>query len=89
MKIGSLYLTRAVNDKIADDINFSKFILNSLKKYKNKMWGELKKDDIEANNYALENGERILAKYIFKDKEIYIITEYDRSKTTILFCDEY
>jgi hypothetical protein len=89
MKIGSLYLTRAVNDKIADDINFSKFILESLGKYKNKMWGELKKDDIEANNYALENGERILAKYIFKDKNIYIITEYDRSKTTILFCDEY
>ena len=54
-------------------------------------WGILDIDDKRLNDEAVESGEdRILSKY--RDRhgnEFYIITEWDRSITTILLCDEY
>ena len=43
---------------------------------------------------ALENNkepksDRILARYSTAEGDIYIITEWDRSYTTFMFCDEY
>lgn len=52
-------------------------------------WGELCDDDIYANQEALRNGGRVLSKYRFHGTPLYVITEADRSTTTILLCDEY
>ena len=41
------------------------------------------------NDNALKDGERIVAVYNIGDDKIYIITEWDRSVTTILFPSEY
>ena len=42
------------------------------------------------NDEAVRSGNnRILASYETSKGKIYIITEYDRSATTILFADEY
>lgn len=42
------------------------------------------------NDSAIKNNDdRILAKYNYGETAIYIITEWDRSTTTILFVDEY
>lgn len=53
-------------------------------------WGNLEDEDKQANDYAVENGHRILSAYLIgvKDK-IWIITEADRSSTTILLPSEY
>ena len=51
---------------------------------------ELDEKDIEANNEAVANGERILSAYHLKDDtKLYVITEWDRSATTILRPEEY
>jgi len=54
-------------------------------------WGEeLGFDDILANENALVNGERLLSKYrVSPGVSIYIITEWDRSATTVLLPEEY
>jgi hypothetical protein len=52
-------------------------------------WGELCDDDIMANQEALRNGGRVLSKYRLHGTPLYVITEADRSVTTILLCDEY
>lgn len=53
-------------------------------------WGELSEEDINANNVAVENGdERILSAYSLNGTKIWIITEADRSVTTVLFPEEY
>ena len=54
-------------------------------------WGDVCKEDAAQNNQALEDGERLLSSYEFKpiDKKIWIITEHDRSVTTILLPEEY
>jgi hypothetical protein len=53
-------------------------------------WGEVCKDDSEANEQALEHGSRIMSVYFLKDQtKIWIITEADRSATTLLLPSEY
>jgi hypothetical protein len=53
-------------------------------------WGELDAEDREANDRAVHYGERILSSYILPDGDkIWIITERDRSVTTLLLPEEY
>ena len=48
-------------------------------------WGELSDDDIKENELSLEQGFRLLSRYeTTKGERIWIITEADRSATTIL-----
>ncbi len=53
-------------------------------------WGTLDPDDSAANEYALQSGERLLSNYpLAADCRIWIITEWDRSVTTLLLPEEY
>ena len=53
-------------------------------------WGLVGKEDWEANDRALEEGTRLLSVYAAEDStRFWIITEADRSATTILLPDEY
>ena len=54
-------------------------------------WGELCEEDKQENDYAVEHEGRLLSAYeIGEDKtKIWIITEWDRSVTTILLPEEY
>jgi len=53
-------------------------------------WGILDEEDRQRNDEAVVHGSRILSRYQLSDGEnIYIITEHDRSYTTIMLCDEY
>ena len=54
-------------------------------------WGEgLPPEDIQANEEALQHDLRLLSRYITKqDEVIWVITEYDRSCTTLLLPAEY
>lgn len=52
--------------------------------------GELDQEDQQTNFDAVENGGRIFSSYLLKDgTKIWIITEADRSATTLLLPDEY
>ena len=53
-------------------------------------WGDVDDEDKKANDWSLENDARILSAYHLKDNtKIWIITERDRSATTILLPSEY
>lgn len=52
--------------------------------------GELDDEDLQANEDAVANGERILSSYLLKDgTKIWVITEANRSSTCILLPEEY
>jgi hypothetical protein len=53
--------------------------------------GELGADDIAANAHALRHGLRVLSVYAYggERERVWLITEADRSRTTILLPDEY
>jgi hypothetical protein len=53
-------------------------------------WGDVTPDDAAANASALQEGERILSSYVLPSGEkLWVLTEADRSCTTILTPDEY
>lgn len=53
-------------------------------------WGELDSEDKQANEWALRNGARLLSAYRSADGEkFWVITEADRSVTTVLLPSEY
>lgn len=91
LKLGKLVCTVGINDRMKEDTAFHKFIFVSLGKYINCDWGDICAEDKTANDAALISGDRILAVYIFRktQEKIWIITESDRSVTTILFPSEY
>lgn len=53
-------------------------------------WGDLETEDKEANDQALIDGSRLLSAYhSAKGIKFWIITEWDRSVTTVLLPSEY
>lgn len=89
-ELGQLVWTSGVNDKVAENEEFAKFVTISLKRHTNGDWGDVNKEDKVENELSVKAGFRLLSAY---EKEglpkIWIITEADRSTTTILFPEEY
>ena len=53
-------------------------------------WGDLDEEDVKQNDFSLDNKERLLSSYKLPDgKKVWVITEWDRSVTTILLPEEY
>jgi len=53
-------------------------------------WGDLCEEDRTENQLSLEQGFRLLSSYrLPTDERVWIITEHDRSATTLLLPDEY
>jgi len=53
-------------------------------------WGNVPPSDAEENMRSVENGWRILSSYLINDDQnLWIITEADRSVTTLLLPEEY
>ncbi|WP_374562842.1 hypothetical protein [Ideonella sp.] len=54
-------------------------------------WGDLSDDDRRLNDAALQSGEdRLFSSYqVTRDLKLWIITEWDRSVTTVLLPSEY
>ena len=90
--LGQMVVTRAVHEKMKENDIFKYFVYRSLGRHANCDWGELCEEDKKSNDEALKNGDgRLFSSYIYgePDEKIWIITEWDRSVTTILFPEDY
>ncbi len=65
--------------------------LQLLKRHVSGDWGELGEDDKAENEFSLNKGFRILSAYLLPKTgvKVWIITEADRSATTLLLPSEY
>ena len=52
-------------------------------------WGDTPPGDAEQNAFGLKHGERLLSAYGTGEKRFWIITERDRSVTTLLMPEDY
>ncbi len=86
---GRLLWTRGVNERVAEDIHFAKFVTESLRRHIAGDWGDLCEEDKQMNDDAIEGGDRIFSSYKINDDKIWIITEHNRSATTLLLPEEY
>jgi len=88
--MGHLVTTAGVNDRAASDEAFARFVRKSLRRHEQGDWGDLSAEDVKENEYALGKQLRLFSAYEHNSlPKIWIITEADRSATTVLFPDEY
>ena len=89
---GRIVATRGIAERMEKEPVFREFCMASLARHLKADWGDLEQEDWAVNNEALKSGEdRMFSAYIFGDtnEKIWIITEWDRSATTILYPSEY
>ncbi|MBN2187285.1 MAG: hypothetical protein JW732_07555 [Dehalococcoidia bacterium] len=92
---GQIVASRGVYDLACQNPDFAWFVQESLNCHVKGEWGDVGDEDKETNDQALKQDTRLLSAY--NDDRfpkngvatIWIITEADRSATTILFPDEY
>ena len=93
--VGQIVASRGVYNLACENADFAKFIQDSLGRHVKGDWGDVDDEDKQTNDLALKQGTRLLSAY--NDDRfpkngvatVWIITEADRSSTTILFPDEY
>ena len=87
--LGKVVMTQGIANFLSDDIDRFWVLNKCLQRHKCCDWGDLCEEDKQTNDYAVEHGERILSAYELFGTKIWIITEWDRSVTTILLPEEY
>lgn len=92
---GQVVTTCGIAQAVRDDCSFLLSVRECLDRHCSGDWGDVCEDSRQMNDAALEAERsreptnRLFSLYRIGDKEIYIITEWDRSVTTVLFPDEY
>lgn len=94
---GIIYTTAGVNELRNQNEEFNSFVFTSLTRHLSCDWGDIDPEDEQLNLESLSptNPGRLFSSYHFpqhtnlNDWKIWIITEWDRSATTILFPHEY
>ncbi len=87
---GKIVVTCGVDNEMNDNTTFARHVRLSLERHLAGDWGNLCDEDRAANELALLDGDRLFSAYTKVGvPPIWIITECDRSVTTILFPDEY
>ena len=82
--LGQIVITTNANAQLT-----SRAVNESLGRHASGDWGEVCKDDAALNNEALKQGDRVLSVYRSGETKFWIITEADRSVTTILMPEDY
>ena len=84
-EVGQVVITQGAASEVRSDEVF-----RGLVRHMSEDWGELEEFDWKQNDAAVEYGGRILSRYISSDGvTFWIITECDRTLTTILLPAEY
>jgi hypothetical protein len=92
---GKVAVTQGIGNARLDNDPFFRFIKKCLNRHISGDWGNCCKEDRETNDDALKNDARLFSVYKIpktlgvRKEKIWIITEADRSSTTILFPSEY
>ena len=84
------YLTAGIRYEVDESKDFASFVMQCIRRHFTGDWGDTK--DKEKNDMALERGgDRIFSVYVQPGTEtrIWIITEHDRTGTTVLLPSEY
>lgn len=90
-ELGRVVLTYGISEALHDNPLFEEEIMGAFIRYCVRDWSDMEhQEDKDMNDEALASGEgRILASYQTSQGKIFIITEWDRSYTTIMFAEEY
>lgn len=97
LNTGKIVCTMGIGSLTESNPEFASFVSESMRKHISFNWGDIDEDDWKHNDDTLsaDHPGRILSAYNFQqlpgvsDTKIWIITEWNREVTTILFPSEY
>ena len=95
LSLGQVVATASIHSLMSSDLSFHTFVYTSLMRHEDGDWGEVCEEDQESNEMALVSDRRIFSVYecgpVHQEygRKIYVITESDRSVTTVLWPREY
>ena len=84
--LGRIVATPAAREALGE-LNYSS--LDLLRRHMIGDWAEMDTEDQQANREAIVEGDRVFSAYIIQGIKFWVITEADRSVTTILLPSEY
>ena len=85
--LGQIVATPGAIDAL---IRANQDVQDFLNRHREGDWGDLQNEDRAENEFSLEHGFRILSSYTTAAGEkLWVITEADRSATTLLLAEEY
>lgn len=85
VKLGTTVITRGANETLIPED-----MLHAVSRHERCDWGDICEEDRRANDEALVEGTRLLSAYRDGNgTRFWVITEADRSATTVLLPDEY
>ena len=82
--LGRVVITHAALEALAPEA-----VHTALTRHGNADWGDLCEEDWKWNDQALLIGERLFSVFFDRETKFYVITEWDRSVTTILLPADY
>ena len=86
---GQFVMTQGISAEMAE-VKFAKYVHESLQRHIEGDWGDMDEHDLAVNAEALKDGGRLFSAYERDGlPKVWIITESDRSVTTVLLPDEY
>jgi len=83
-ELGQIVTTRTISESVDP-----KKVASVIRNHVTGDFGILENEDIDANKEAIKQGDRVLSAYVVDGSKVYVITEWDRSYTTVLFANEY
>ena len=85
--LGSVVATPGAIEAMAESGQSPEFFLQ---RHASGDWGQVDQEDWQLNDEAVKEGTRLLSAYTtLKGRKLWVITEHDRSSTTILLPEEY
>lgn len=88
--VGDIYITEEIDTATTESPTRKQEILLALSRHARKDWGLAKKRYTEENEQAIKAGQgRIISKHKLTFGSVWVVTEQDQKKTTILFCKKY
>lgn len=89
--LGQIVATRGVDQWITEGEPSDRLsrVARCVERHRAGDWGDVDDEDRATNDISVEQGLRIMSVYTVDERTIWIITEADRSVTTLLFPEEY
>jgi hypothetical protein len=82
--LGQIVITANANGQLQPEA-----VQDGLRRHASGDWGSVCREDAKLNDEALKDGSRLLSVYGEGEGKFWIITEADRSVTTVLMPDDY
>lgn len=86
--LGRIAVTFGALNALADQ-DAAGVVASVLFRHRSGDWGELCDGDKKLNNRSLKDGNRLMSAYTVAGTKLWVITEWDRSVTTVLLPEDY